>query len=114
MGCFSFLCKECNEPVYHDWPTGDDVKLYLLEEGKVIESLEGMYTGYGATHGADWQHGWDECCRLMFDKSPKNGIAAVHKACCKGSVPTSQSESDPGQGFPPSFWEGVAHDLGRC
>ena len=105
MGCFSFLCKECKKPIYHDWPTGDDVKLYLLQKGVVVESLEGMYNGYGAVHGADWKQSWDECCRLMFDKSPANGIAAVHKDCCKGTTPTTQSKQDPGQGFSPSFWD---------
>ena len=105
----SYICKECNKPITHEYHSGQQVKLFLLKEGKVIESMEGGYNGYGAVHGADWKQSWDECCRLMFEKNRKSGIAAVHKDCCKGYVPTTQSKSDPGQGFLPSFWEGLAH-----
>lgn len=47
MGCFSFLCKECNKPVNSDSFEGEMVKLFLLKDGKVIQQMEGEYDSYG-------------------------------------------------------------------
>ena len=38
MGCFSFVCKESGLPVASDSFSGDAVRMYLLENGNVIES----------------------------------------------------------------------------
>lgn len=47
MGCFSFICKECNKPVNSDSFQGEMVKLFLLKDGKVIQQMEGEYDSYG-------------------------------------------------------------------
>ena len=40
MGCFSFICTECGEPINSDSFSGENVRLSLLDKGKVIESLQ--------------------------------------------------------------------------
>lgn len=47
MGCFSFLCKECNEPINSDSVHGEWVRLFLLNKGKVVHEMEGEYDSYG-------------------------------------------------------------------
>lgn len=48
----------------------------------------------------DKSHGiWLRVCDLMHDANPRNGIAAVHTKCFKGNIPTTQSDSDPNQGW---------------
>ena len=47
MGCFSFICNECKKPVNSDSFQGEMVKLFLLQDGKVIQEMEGEYDSYG-------------------------------------------------------------------
>ena len=47
MGCFSFICKESGLPVASSSFDGDDCRLYLLKNGKVIEEMHGHYDSYG-------------------------------------------------------------------
>ena len=47
MGCFSFVCKESGLPVASDSFSGDAVRMYLLENGKVREEMRGHYDSYG-------------------------------------------------------------------
>ena len=37
MGCFSFICDECGEPVNSNSFDGELVELFLLKKGKVIQ-----------------------------------------------------------------------------
>jgi len=115
MGCFSFICKECGEPILSNSFSGEKVKLFLLKEGTVIQDMEGQYNSYGQVFTEDlkdsiqWKdlnpsdiHGssWSKVCDLMFNKDTSNGIAAIHSECLKeGMVPTTRSEDDPDQGW---------------
>jgi len=109
MGCFSFKCKECNQPVLSDSRTGQDVKLFLLEKGEVVERMEGQYDSYGRVFVAvpknesfkdsvQWDRDWSDVCNLMFSEDKGTGMAAVHSSCFK-QVPTTKSEDDPNQGW---------------
>lgn len=81
MGCFSFICKECNKPVLSNSFTGQKVKLFLLENGNVIQDMEGEYDSYGRVFTKDnkdsvqWEKEWSEVCDLMFSDQKNNGIA---------------------------------------
>jgi len=105
MGCFSFMCEECGKPVLSNSFRGQSVKLYLLKDSKVIESMEGEYNSYGAVFtedhndSIDWATPWDNVCDLMFDSDKSNGIAAVHSKCFCGVIPTFRSDDDPNQGW---------------
>lgn len=103
MGSFSFLCKECGEQIVCDDDVQDDVLLYLLKDGKIIESMSGLYDSYGRVEVGDftleWDMDWDNVCGLMERDDHRNGIAAIHKRCFYGNLPTSRSEDDPNQGW---------------
>ena len=114
MGCFSFLCKECGEPVLSNSFRGQKVKLFLLKDGEVVQDMEGEYDSYGRvftedrSDSIDWDNPfpdkptdrpWSHVCDLMFDDDKSNGIAAIHSKCLNGSTPTTRSENDPNQGW---------------
>ena len=40
MGCFSFLCKECGEPILSNSFRGQQVKLFLLKNSEIIQEME--------------------------------------------------------------------------
>lgn len=73
MGCFSFFCKECDEPVNSTCDEGELVKLFLFEDHKVIQELEGEYDAYGSVFKRlgplkiphKWKMSWDKVCDLM-------------------------------------------------
>lgn len=53
MGCFSFICKECDTPIryktgngYKDGK-GEKCRLFLIRSGKVIDHMCGEYDNYG-------------------------------------------------------------------
>ena len=110
MGCFSYLCKITDEPILSDSFSGDAVHLFLLKNGKVIESMHGNYNSYGCvfedsttsgTTSFDWKMEWGSVCDLSFDNDKSNGIAAIlWDNWKKGDpFPTERSESDPEQGW---------------
>lgn len=47
MGCFSYLCKHCGKGVLSSSFDGEEVTLYLLNEGEVVEQMSGQYDSYG-------------------------------------------------------------------
>ena len=55
MGCFSYICpvygKGINSSSFH----GENVRLSLLENGKVIEEMQGQYDSYGRTFDENMQ-----------------------------------------------------------
>ena len=111
MGCFSFLCKECGEPIRSDDEAGEHVHLYLLRHGEIIEELQGQYDSYGRVLNEEgeselWDMDWSKICELMDDKKSTSGegIAAIHSDCFRGLVPITKSEGDPNQG-----WGEVTH-----
>ena len=105
MGCFSFICKESGLPVASDSFSGDAVRMYLLENGKVVEEMRGHYDSYGRVFHADkedsfeWKMDWHEVCDLMFTKNEGDGIAVILEKYFTGNIPTTRSESDPDQGW---------------
>jgi hypothetical protein len=128
MGCFSFMCKECGKAILSNSFAGQKTKLFLLKNGEVFQEMEGEYDSYGRVFNEDksgsiiWNNPfpelplsrfekpkegeepdehtyWGRVCDLMFSKSLKDGIAAVHSKCFTGEIPSTQSESDPNQGW---------------
>lgn len=94
MGCFSYLCKVCNEPINFDCDKdiGEHCTLYLLENGRIIEEMTGEYNSYGCVYKdkelkypdryAKWEsYDWSEICDLNFTPAKNCGIAAVHTDC---------------------------------
>ncbi len=112
MGCFSFLCSECEHPINSDSSTGEHCILFLLEEGEVLEWMQGQYSSYGHVFQADgqnhqiWQtRGWSggdtptpTVCDLMHNDDWQSGIAAYHSGCFTQGQP-EVSDSDPEQGW---------------
>lgn len=103
MGCFSYLCKICGEPINSTTFKGEGVKLWLLQEGKVLEEKTGNYDSYGAVIGKhEWINDWGEILDLVFNSSCRDGIAAVHTECWDRSdkrVPVTISDGDENQGW---------------
>ena len=114
MGCFSFKCKVSGESINSSSFDGDAVHLFLLKDGKVIEHMYGNYDSYGRVFGPtkdpndtsmtdttsfEWDLEWGKVCDLMFSPSSGDGIAAVLDKYYGGVPPTTQSESDPDQGW---------------
>jgi len=103
------MCKECGDAVLSSSEPNssktDEVHLFLLKEGTVVQTLEGQYDSYGrvfkgtTTDSVHWDMPWSDVCDLMFDKDKGSGLAAVHKRCFTGNVPTTQSDDDPNQGW---------------
>jgi hypothetical protein len=105
MGCFSFLCKECGRPINSDSFRGERCWLFLVENGVVIESMNGEYDSYGRVFdetgkSIKWSIPWSEVCNIMFKKDRvNNGIAAYHEHCYPGIEPKTSSDDDPNQGW---------------
>lgn len=115
MGCFSFLCTECGKPINSDSFSGENVRLSLLVDGKVVEQMQGQYDSYGRVFGdekdpndrtatpttsLEWKKPWGEVCNIMFDDNPKSGMSAAHVDCIRdGYVPVKVSEDDWNQGW---------------
>ena len=120
MGCFSFMCKECGKAILSDSFSGQEVKLFLLKDGKVIQEMEGQYDSYGRVFDNEmntvyWNDPnpdtplkgdkeedteiWHRVCDLMFKPDKSNGIAAIHSKCYRECVPVTRSEDDPNQGW---------------
>ena len=106
MGCFSFICKKCGKPIRSDSSRGENVHLFLLKEGKVIESMSGEYDSYGRVlddngKSIEWEMDWNEVCDLMFHENRTNGIMAIHENCFKHNdeFVALRSEDDPNQGW---------------
>ncbi len=104
MGCFSFICKTCGEPINSDSFRGERCKLFLLKDGKIIEQMEGEYDSYGRVFDEEynrvkWNLEWSGVCDLMFKKEMDNGIAAFHSQCYNDVAPVTRSEDDPDQGW---------------
>jgi hypothetical protein len=128
MGCSSWKCQECGRGVKSSSFSGEQVHLFLLKEGKIIQQMTGEYNSYGSVFIDNTQHPgvkhelrdsrdwndpdpdsdlkskdherdvWHRVCDLMFSDDITNGIAAIHVACFKKS-PTVRSVDDPNQGW---------------
>ena len=104
MGCFSFLCKVCGDPINSDSFSGEHVHLFLLRHGQVIEEMHGQYDSYGRVfdenmESEEWGISWEDVCKHIHSKESNNGIAAIHSDCFNDMVPITESEGDPSQGW---------------
>jgi hypothetical protein len=104
MGCFSFICSKCGKGVNSSSFHGENVRLSLLKDGKVIEEMQGEYDSYGRVFdenmdSVEWSIEWDKVCDLMFTPNKSNGIHAVHVSCGTNETPTTRSEDDRDQGW---------------
>jgi len=107
MGCFSYMCDQCDTPINSDSFSGEYVKLFLLKDGKVIESMRGQYDSYGRVFDKDnnsirWTAmEWCDTISLHYDNNQGNGYAATHLACLPSAdyEPTTISDDDPDQGW---------------
>ena len=106
MGCFSYMCLECDEPILSTCHNGQDVKLFLLKEGLVQQTMQGPYNGYGCTFKADrqgsyeWDMVWEIAVDLHFNDDKTSGFAAIHTKCLKDWYsPQTISKDDPDQGW---------------
>ena len=115
MGCFSFMCKESGLPIASSSFDGDAVRLYLLKDGEVIEEMVGHYDSYGQVFDGkgdsfEWEMDWSDVCDLIFSTNESDGIAAVLERHFNGTIPTTQSDSDPDQGWGEENGGGVIID----
>ena len=104
MGCFSFLCKICNKQIICDRNISEEVTLYHLRNGKVIQEMTGKYDSYGRVtddkgETVYWNQDWQYVCADMFRDEDNYGIAAIHVKCNNGLIPTTKSDDDPNQGW---------------
>lgn len=106
MGCFSFLCKKSGKPALSTSFDGSPCHLFLLVDGEVVEEMSGNYDSYGRVfrtsemkESFEWEMDWSDVCSLMFDSNPNSGIAMILDEYWDGVYPTTQSESDPEQGW---------------
>jgi hypothetical protein len=115
MGCFSFMCKESGLPIASSSFDGDAVRLYLLKDGEVIEEMVGHYDSYGRVfygkgNSFEWEMDWSDVCDLMSNANEGDGIAVVLERHFNGTIPTTQSEDDPDQGWGKENGGGVIID----
>jgi hypothetical protein len=115
MGCFSFRCKECGRGINSDSYTGENVRLSLLEKGKVIEEMQGPYDSYGRVfdengESIEWKKDWNDVCDLLFHPDKSNGISATHVFCGPEEHPTERSSDDPNQGW----GKIMSYNKGKC
>ena len=104
MGCFSFKCSGCGDPINSDSFSGEHCVLILLDQGVVQEWMTGQYNSYGqvfdgAMDGQEWHLPWDEVCTLMFSDDADSGICAYHSECwCEQKPEVSVDDHDQGWG----------------
>ena len=109
MGCFSFICQGCKQPINSTSFRGERCNLFLLKDGQIIEKLNGEYDSYGRVFNekgerVKWDMDWYDVCDLMFTRQTNNGISAYHEECYKAIAPTQpvvRSLDDPEQGAGP-------------
>jgi len=57
MGNFSYISKNYEEAVTNPWHTETLCELQLVVDGKVVEKMRGIYTGYGSVdHEKPFSH----------------------------------------------------------
>ena len=122
MGCFSFICGTCGQPINVGEGSGylgEHCALFLLKGGKVLEMMQGQYDSYGRVYlgdspddseaesntNGDCQHwesmDWDGVCELMFSQNENDGIAAYHTKCTpiyESEMEVSESDDEQGWG----------------
>ena len=71
------MCKHCGNAVLSSSFDGDPVTLYLLQDGKVIEQMEGQYDSYGRVfrEGNEGSHKW----KANIDIGQSNTTLSQHQ-----------------------------------
>ncbi len=120
MGCFSYICPECKHPICSDSFSGEHCILMLVEDGKVLEWMQGEYDSYGRTFSMDatayktkanglkgvtssyeWSvMDWGDIVDLHYNDDSYSGISAYHSKCFDGDMENvTVSDDDPEQGW---------------
>ena len=115
MGCFSYICPECNHPICSNSFSGEHCILMLVKEGKVLEWMQGQYDSYGRVFKVETEglgpHGdeksyqwtamdWSDIVDLHYNGCSESGISAYHSKCFDGDmVNVTVSDDDPEQGW---------------
>jgi hypothetical protein len=120
MGCFSYMCSECEHPICSDSFSGEHAILMLVKDGTVIEWMQGEYDSYGrvfkmdprpykqkefglrdVTTSYEWTvMDWGDIVDLHFHGNSESGIAAYHSGCFNGDMENVDvSDDDPEQGW---------------
>ncbi len=115
MGCFSFLCSTCEEPLNSDSFSGEHCTLFLMEKGLILEWMQGQYDSYGrvfddARESVEWasrdwsmlgtkEHSGANVCDLMSSSDSESGLAAYHTECLEIGKHPIVSDHDPEQGW---------------
>ena len=110
MGCFSFICPQCGDPINSDSFSGEHCVLMLLQDGKVIDEMSGQYNSYGCVfkgpsceRSHKWGLDWDDVCELLFSDARGTGMAAYHSPCWQSErrmgYEPRVSDRDPEQGW---------------
>lgn len=116
MGHFSYLCSECEQPIRSDCHSGEHCILMVVDEGTVLEWMQGQYNGYGKVFKVDddvidaenlpdddsyeWTClPWGDIVNLHYNGCSYSGIAAYHTGCFHGDMQNvCVSDNDPEQG----------------
>ena len=100
MGCFSYICKQSGLAVNSTSFIGDEVYMFLLENGKVIEEMFGNYDSYGKVFDVgEWKKDWGDIVNWQFGENKSYGIAVVLASYYDGVPPKTRSEQDNNQGW---------------
>ena len=115
MGCFSYICPECEHPICSDSFSGEHCILMLVEDDKVIEWMQGEYDSYGRVfkvptkglgpHGDETSYqwtvkDWGDIVDMHFGSCSVTGISAYHSKCFDGNMEdVTVSDDDPEQGW---------------
>ncbi len=116
MGNFSYLCSECEHPIRSDCHSGEHCILMVVDEGTVLEWMQGQYNGYGRVFKVDDDvidagnmpeddsYVWtavshQQAHSLHWNGDSYSGIAAHHSGCFDGDMQNvCVSNDDPEQG----------------
>jgi hypothetical protein len=79
MGCFSYLCNECGKGILSNSFRGEQVKLFYIKGGKIVEEMEGEYDSYGSvfidgTQRKDVKHPLRECKEWKHENDIKKAF----------------------------------------
>jgi len=101
MGCFSYKCKSCDNPIWSDSFNGHQCVGFYLLNGKVIEEVRGEYNSYGGTfEKPSWSSDeWGRMVDVHYNDDNTSGFAFFHEACYNSELPTTKSADDPFQGW---------------
>ena len=105
MGCFSYLCNICGEPILSDSFNGELVVLFRVRDGVLVEAMAGPYDSYGRCFKEDllesyqWIEEWNKMCNVHLDPTTTDGEVAVHQRCLLRYFPFISSDRDPEQGW---------------